>query len=77
VAAVETAGQEVMLRLVTVDRVDAGSEVLVIAGAETDDDLISPGPDTVVGRPPSESAVDGVNRDILNDSGRDSCGSNR
>ena len=43
--------QEVLLGLFAVDGVPVGPQVLVGADAEADQDLVTPGPDTVVRRP--------------------------
>ena len=58
--AIAAAGQQVLLRLVVVDGVSFGTVVLVIAGAEADQDLVAPRPDAVIGRPAAEPARLGV-----------------
>ena len=66
-AAVEAAGQEVVLGFLAVDGVDPGTEVLVVPGAEANDDLVAPDPDTVIGRPAAEAARNRIDGHLLDD----------
>ena len=59
-----------VLRFLAVDGVDPGTEVLVVAGAEADDDLVAPTPDSVVGRPAAEASCDRIDGDLLDDARR-------
>src|SRR5580704_2060405 len=56
-----------VFRLVAVDRVNPGSKVLVVAGAKSDDEFISPSPNSVVGWPTPEAARDRVHRHANDD----------
>ena len=44
------------------------AEILVIPGAETDEDLVAPRPDAVIGRPAAESALLVIDRHVLDGS---------
>src|SRR5437763_1970678 len=63
-AAVPAAGEQVLLRPVVVDGVPAGAVVPGVPGAEPDEDLVAPGPQPVVGRPPAEPPRLGVDLDV-------------
>src|SRR5262245_59345190 len=53
-----------LFRLIVIDVVPFGAEVLVMSGTEADENFIPPRPDTMVGRPPAEATVDIVDRQV-------------
>ena len=67
--AVSTARQQKFLGLLFVDMVERPA-VLVGTAAEADQDLVTPRPDPVVGRPARESALLAINDDVLQCCGR-------
>ena len=68
-SAILAAGQQEILGPVGID-VIIRAVVLVVSPAEADQDLVTPRPDAVVGRPAREPARLGIDLDLLQDTGR-------
>ena len=64
-AAVKTAGQYVVLRLITIDVVILFTQIFVEPCAESDQNLVSPNPHSMVGGPTSKLPFFAVNHDAL------------
>jgi hypothetical protein len=63
-ASVPAAREQVFLGLASVDVMTVRAEVLVIAGAESNQDFIAPRPKPVIGGPAPETPRHGVNLDV-------------
>ena len=59
-AAISAASQQVLFGPVVIDGVPAGTVVLEISGAETDEDFIAPGPNAMIRWPATEPARLGI-----------------